>query len=288
MNNLIAFLTKYYHWLLFLFLEVVSVILLFGYNSYQGSVWVSSANSVAGKVYEWQASVEQFFHLHQRASLLEQRNMELEQRLWRARQELLELQPDTAAVDSSLLHALDGLRLLPAKVVSNSLNRRNNLITIDRGSADGVQPDMGVVCGMGLVGVVLMVNSHYSVVLPVLNSRSSISCAIRGSGYFGYLTWDGKNPSEAYMEDVPRHAQFEKNEWVETSGYSAIFPPGISVGRITSIGNSADGLSYRLRIKLSTDFGCLRDVSVITDKDFAERKQLMTSARDSIMLNNGR
>ena len=288
MNNLIAFLTKYYHWLLFLFLEVVSVILLFGYNSYQGSVWVSSANSVAGKVYEWQASVEQFFHLHQRASLLEQRNMELEQRLWRARQELLELQPDTTAVDSSLLHALDGLRLLPAKVVSNSLNRRNNLITIDRGSTDGVQPDMGVVCGMGLVGVVLMVNSHYSVVLPVLNSRSSISCAIRGSGYFGYLTWDGKNPSEAYMEDVPRHAQFEKNEWVETSGYSAIFPPGISVGRITSIGNSADGLSYRLRIKLSTDFGCLRDVSVITDKDFAERKQLMTSARDSIMLNNGR
>lgn len=288
MQNLIAFLTKYYHWLLFLLLEVVSVMLLFRYNSYQGSVWVSSANSVAGKVYEWQSSVEQFFHLQQRASQLEQRNMELEQRLWRARQELLRLQPDTAVVDSSLHQALDGLQLLPAKVVSSSLDRRDNLITIDRGSADGVQPDMGVVCGMGLVGVVYMVGRHYSVVLPVLNSRSSISCAIRGSGYFGYLMWDGKNPSEAYMEDVPRHAQFEKDEWVETSGYSAIFPPGISVGRITSIGNSADGLSYRLRIKLSTDFGCLRDVSVITDKDFAERMQLMTSACDSITLNTGR
>ena len=89
------------------------------------------------------------------------------------------------------------------------------------------------------------------------------------------------------MEDIPRHARFKKGDWVETSGYSAIFPPGITVGRIVSIGNSADGLSYRLRIKLSTDFGCLRDVSVITDKDFAERMQLMTSARDSITLNSG-
>ena len=284
MNNLIAFLTKYYHWLLFLFLEIVSVMLLFRYNSYQGSVWVSSANSVAGKVYEWQSSVEQFFHLHQRASLLERRNMELEQRLWRARQELLKLQPDTAVVDSSLQRALDGLRMLPAKVVSSSLNRRDNLITIDRGTADGVEPDMGVVCGQGLVGVVYMAGRNYSVVLPVLNSHSRISCAIRGSGYFGYLMWDGKNPSEAYMEDVPRHAQFEKNEWVETSGYSAIFPPGISVGRITSIGNSADGLYYRLRIKLATDFGCLRDVNVITDKNFAERIELMTAARDSMTL----
>ena len=38
MHNLLAFLTKHYHWLLFLFLEVVSGVLLFHYNSYQGSV----------------------------------------------------------------------------------------------------------------------------------------------------------------------------------------------------------------------------------------------------------
>ena len=52
MQNLLALLTRYFHWLLFLLLEVASVVLLFRYNSYQGSVWVSSANSVVGKLYE--------------------------------------------------------------------------------------------------------------------------------------------------------------------------------------------------------------------------------------------
>lgn len=286
MQNLIAFLTKYFHWFLFLLLEVISVVMLFRYNSYQGSVWISSANAITGKVFQWQSAVEHFFSLQQRSWNLEQRNMDLEQKYWRARQRLLELEGDTAAVDSSMQQALAELNMLPAKVVNNTLDRRDNLITIDRGSTDGVERDMGVVCGTGIVGIVYMVGSHYSVVLPVLNSHSRISCAIRGSGYFGYLKWEGGNPAVAYMEDVPRHAQFKKDEWVETSGYSNIFPPGISVGRITDIGNSADGLSYRLKIALSTDFGCLRDVRVITDHNFAERNQLLMAARDSMALAN--
>jgi len=284
MRNLIAFLTKYFHWIVFILLELISVILLFRYNSYQGSVWISSANAVTGKVNEWISSVEQFFSLQERSWQLEQRNMELESKYWNARQELLALRGDTAAVDSSMVQAINGLELLPAKVVNNTLDRHDNLITINRGSSDGVEPDMGVVCGMGLVGVVYMVSSGYAVVLPVLNSHSRISCAIRDTGYFGYLIWDGGNSAEAFMEDVPRHAQLEKGSWVETSGYSNIFPPGISVGQIMDIGNSVDGLSYRLKIKLSTDFGCLRDVFVIKDKDFAERNKLLMSARDSISL----
>lgn len=284
MQNLLAFIIRYYHWMLFLLLEVICVMLLFRYNSYQGSVWISSANSVAGKVYEWQSDVEHFFSLQQRSWQLDQRNMELEQKYWRARQQLLDMQVDTAAIDSTMRTLLDDLQTVQAKVVSSTLNRSDNLLTIDRGSADGVKPDMGVICGMGLVGVVYMVSSHYSVVLPVLNSHSRISCAIRGSGYFGYLLWDGKNSAEAYMEDVPRHAQFEKGAWVETSGYSAIFPPGISVGSITDIGNSADGLSYRLKVKLAVDFGHLRDVCVITDKTFVERNELLMAARDSMEL----
>ena len=49
MRNLLAFLAKYNHWLVFMLLETVSAILLFQYNSYQGSVWFTSANAVAGK-----------------------------------------------------------------------------------------------------------------------------------------------------------------------------------------------------------------------------------------------
>lgn len=282
MQNLIDFFTRHYHWLLFLLLEVASVVLLFQYNSYQGSVWISSANAVSGKVYEWQSSVEQFFKLKDRAQELALYNMRLEMQLSQVRQELMDLKVDTATADSMMQFVSGNLQLLPAKVVSNTLHRNDNLITIDRGSADGVEPDMGIICGTGLVGAAFLVGSHYTVVLPLLNSRSRVSCAIRGTGYFGYLKWDGKSASEVYMEDVPRHAQLNVGQTVETSGYSDIFPPGITVGYITAIGNSADGLSYSLKIKLATDFGCLRDVGVITDKSFSEKLQLLMVARDSL------
>lgn len=286
MDNLTAFLTKNFHWLLFLLLETVSVTLLLRYNSYQGSVWISSANAVSGKLFEWQSGVEQFFQLNDRAWQLAVRNVELEDELSKVREELRQLRGDTLQPDSTMSSVASELHLLQAKVVSNTLNRRDNLITIDRGSLDGVEPDMGVVSGMGLVGVVYMVGSHYSVVIPLLNVHSRISCGIRGSGYFGYLLWDGVSTTDVFMEDVPRHAQLKRGAYVETSGYSDIFPPGITVGKIVDIGNSADGLSYRLRIRLSTDFGCLRDVSVISDKHFSERLQLLKAARDSLALAN--
>jgi len=285
MQNLLAFITRYYHWILLFILEIISGILLFQYNSYQGSVWFSSANRVAGKVYEWQSAIEQFFSLTERSERLARHNVELEYELTQMRKEIAELKGDTTITDSAMYMLHSNMAYIPAKVVSNQLDRRDNLITIDKGSADGVAADMGVTCGEGLVGVVFMAGTHYSVVMPILNSHSRISCSIRDSHYFGYLTWDGKSPSEAYLEDIPRHAQFNKGDWVETSGYSSIFPPGITVGRIADVGNSTDGLSYRLKVQLATDFGCLRDVCVLNDTTIAERVQLLITARDSMAKN---
>ena len=86
----------------------------------------------------------------------------------------------------------------------------------------------------------------------------------------------------AYVEDVPRHAKFKLGEYVETSGFSSIFPSGVLVGKIEQAYNSRDGLSYKLKVRLSTDFSCVRDVCVISDKSIAERAALMQAARDSI------
>ena len=261
MHNLLAFLTKYYHWFIFLLLEVASGVMLFRYNSYQGSVWISSANAVVGKVYEWQAGLEQYFSLVDQNAALTHRNLVLEQQL---------------------------KSFVQAKVVSNSIDKTDNLITIDRGTEDGVEVDMGVACGTGIVGVVYMTSAHYSIVIPVLNKWSRISCAIRNKGYFGYVTWDGVNPVVAYVDDIPRHAKFKVGEWVETSGYSSIFPKGILIGKIMEISDSPDGLSYRLKINLSTDFSRLRDVCVITEKDFADRRRLHEAALDSMALQRSR
>jgi rod shape-determining protein MreC len=124
------------------------------------------------------------------------------------------------------------------------------------------------------------------VVIPVLNVKASrISCAIRNRGYFGVLCWDGKDAGYAYVDRIPRHARFKRGEWVETNGYSSIFPAGVLVGQIKEVYNSRDGLFYRLKVRLSTDFGHLRDVVVISDKTIGEQMRLMQAARDSLKLN---
>lgn len=282
MQNLLDFLARHFHWLVFLVLETVSGILLFSYNSYQGSAWISTANVVTGKTLELRANMEQFFSMKYVNAELSQRNIVLEQQLAVYREAMAR---SSLTVDSGLVDSIAGIvqsSAIPAKVVANTVDRRDNLITIDRGLADGVQTDMGVVSGTGLVGVVYMAGEHYSIVLPVLNRRSRISCSIRGRDYFGYLTWYGGSPVEAYVEDIPRHARFQKGDWVETSGYSAIFPKGVVVGKIINIYNSPDGLSYSLKVHLSTDFACLRDVFVISNDDFLEQRRLMESARDSL------
>jgi rod shape-determining protein MreC len=282
MHNLLAFLSKYYHWLIFLLLEVVSGVMLFKYNSYQGSAWISSANAVVGKIYEWQSGIEHFFSLSQSSEQLTQRNLFLEEEVLQLRKSLAKATADSSWFQKHEMAHLSQYKQIPAKVISNSIHKKDNLITIDKGSADGVKTDMGVACGNGVVGVVYLTSEHYSVVLPTLNHLSHISVTIRNRGYFGYLTWDGVNPVVAYVEDIPRHAQFKKGDWVETSGYSNIFPAGISVGKIVDIKDSKDGLSYRLKLNLSTDFSCLRDVCVITEQGFAERMQLHEAAVDSI------
>lgn len=284
MRNLLEFLAKYNHWFLFLILEVASLVLLFQYNSYQGSVWFSTANAVNGRILAWDAEIESYFSLTKANEELTQRNLYLEQQVRALSGKITEITQDSGWTKRDQMALLKDYRLIPAKVVSSTLNRHDNLITIDKGYEDGVRKDMGVVCGNGVVGIVYLTSNHYSVIIPTLNTASNISCAIHGRGYFGYLRWTGGDTKTAYVDDIPRHAHFRLYENVETSGYSSVFPPGILVGRIQHVYNSADGVSYRLQIVLSTDFGTLRNVCVIDNTSLLERLDVLRAAQDSLKL----
>ena len=284
MRNLIDFITRYNHWVVFVILEVVSFVLLFKFNSYQGSVWFTSANAVAGKVYEADAAVKNFFSLTKINQQLNVRNLYLEQTVRKLSEQVHAETGDSSWLRRTQAQVLDQYKLIPAKVITNSIDKRDNFITIDKGRADGVRPDMGVACGTGIVGVVYMVSEHYAVVIPVLNSKSNISVTIRKRGYFGYLHWTGGASDLAYVDDIPRHAHFRLGDLVETSGYSAMFPPGIIAGQILHVYNSRDGLSYRVQVRLTTDFSNLRDVCVIDNTAMKERIDLMRSAQDSLKL----
>lgn len=284
MRNLLDFIAKYNHWFIFVILEAVALTLLFRFNSYQGSVFFSTANAVTGKVYEYDAAVKTFFSMAKINQQLNVRNLYLEQTVKKLAACVEKTTGDSSRLYRTQMQILNEYKLIPAKVITNSLDRKDNFITLDKGSADGVRKDMGVACGNGVVGVVYMVSDHYSVVIPVLNSKSNISVTIRKRGYYGYLQWTGGASDLAYVNDIPRHAKFRLGDLVETSGYSSIFPPGIIVGEILHVYNSGNGLSYRMQVKLTTDFGNLRDVCVIDNTVMKERIELMRATEDSLKL----
>ena len=285
MRDIFEFIKRKVHWFLFLLLEIVGMGMLFQYNNYQSSIWFSTANSIAGKLLEWDSAVGAHFNMKTVNEELTLRNYYLERQVEQLRRLYAEKTEGEGATAAALLPqqpSLDGCNPISAKVIANTTNRRDNLITIDKGAADGIEPDMGVVSGNGVVGVVYLVGEHYSVVMSALNTQSNISCAIRNRNYMGYLHWNGGDTGIAYVDDIPRHAHFKRGEWVATSGYSSIFPRGVLVGKIEEVFNSHDGLYYRLRVRLSTDFANLRDVLVVKNNKMAVPDQLLQAARDSL------
>ena len=274
MRNLLNFFLKYNYWFLFVLLEVISFALLFRFNSYQGSAFFTSANRVAGAVYDAANNVTGYFHLKTINDELVQKNVELELQVERLREALTEATGDSSGIEQMKQEALQGYDIFKASVINNSITHADNYITINKGTADGVRSEMGVVKGRGVVGIVYLTSSHHSIVIPVLNSKSSISCKIKKSDYFGFLKWDGGSSEYAYVKDMPRHSLFSLGDTIVTSGHSAVFPSGIPIGTVDDIADSHDGLSYLLRVKLFTDFARLNDVRVIAEKGQEEQLEL--------------
>lgn len=255
-------------------MEVISFTLLFRFNKYQGSVFFTSCNYVTGKVYEASGSISSYFHLKTVNEDLLDKNIVLEQEVAILQRALAELTADSTEVVRLKGTVLQDYSLFKANVVNNSLNKIDNYITLDKGETEGIRSEMGVLSGNGVAGIVYMASRHYSVVISLLNSKSSISCKIKGSDYFGYLKWEGGDSQYAYVKDLPRHSKFNLGDTVVTSGYSTVFPAGIMIGTIDDMSDSHDGLSYLLKVKLSTDFGKLSDVRVITKKHQEEQMKL--------------
>ena len=278
MNNLLDFIRKYFFVVLFVVLEGVSAWLLTQFNSFHGSVWFSAANGAVATVGGLYGDLTGWASLPEVNAELTAQNSSLQRETELLRQALTDATRDSTLTERLMRERLAGYEMLPAKVVSNSAERAGNYLVIDKGVADGVQPEMGVVGGGGVVGIVYLTGPHHSLVIPVTNRKSSISCRVRGQNYFGYLQWDGQSMLSAYVDDVPRYAKVRTGQAVETSGYSAVFPPGIFVGRIRKIRNSADGQAYRLDVTLGTNFANLRDVAVITTPYKAEIDTLRTRA----------
>ena len=277
MRNLLNFLFRYNHCIVFVLLQGVSFLLLFSFNNYQHSRFFTSANAFVGKIYEATRAVTGYFDLQRQNEVLMERNIWLEQQLLLADKRLKEMEEaNTTSWPAETTTTM--FQSYKAGVIKNSLNRADNYITLNQGSLAGIKPDMGVIGPNGVVGIVYKTSPHYSLVISLLSSKSNLSCKIAGNEYFGFLQWEGGDSRYAYLKDLPRHAEFSIGDTIVTSGFSIVFPQGMMVGVIEEANDTNDGLSFLLKIKLATDFGKLRNVHVLAREGIEEQKLLEEKA----------
>ena len=275
MRALFNFLVKHNDWFLFLLLEGISLVLIVRFNNYQSATFFTSAGSMAGSVYSMFMDANRYFHLKTENDGLLAQNVALTRELSQLKEQLTELRNSETLLNDSLVKSIDsGYKFLTANIINNSLNSVNNFITLNKGSDDGVRPEMGVFNSDGIVGVVYLTSKNRSIVIPLLNSKSSISCRVKGSESFCSLSWDGGDTRYSNLIDLPRYAQFEKGDTVVTSGFSSIFPGDLPVGTVERIEDSADGMFYTVRVKLFVDFSRLTSVFIVGNDDYEEQSQL--------------
>lgn len=276
MRNLLGFLIKISPLLLFLFLETVAVVLMVQRSKYHSYAIISTSNVISGGMLDASSSVSSYFSLSsvnkqlaEENSIIKNENEVLKNIISEYEDILNQIAPDNAEV--AKLDSISQITHIPAKVIGNSVNRLDNYITLNKGEKDGIKPDMGVICDQGVVGIVSTVSTHYSVVLPILNSQSRISCRLDGSKNIGSLIWDGLNPVYASLEEIPRHVVVEQGEKIYTSGFSYVFPEQIPVGVVEEAELSESDSFYRIKVRLSTTFQTLSHVDVIS---FAGKEEL--------------
>jgi len=273
-NELFGFIVRHSKWLVFAFFVTISCTLLFNDDPYRRHVFMTSAGRMAATVYKGANNVTSYFDLREINGDLNRRNAELQAEIVRMQETIDRLREqnftDTLAIDSGVRH----FDFIVAHVINNSISHPFNYLTINKGSSDGIKPELGVIDRNGVVGIVSTTGAHSARVISLLNPHFRLSCKIKRSDYFGSLVWDGANPSEALLEELPRHTVFEPGDTIVTSGYSAVFPSGLPVGVIIGADTDRNQNFFTLLVRLLADFTTLGNVQVVINNQAEEIRAL--------------
>ncbi len=267
MRRLLLLLYRFRAFMLFIVLEVICFSLI--KSNYIKVTALNSSNAAVGWTMNALGKVGDFFDQPRQTEELSKKYAEQTTILQELKQK--EKQFFLSQLDDTKIYQF---KYIPAKVTKNSLFKANNFITIDKGTEQGVRPGMGVISPSGVVGIVNNSTDNFSRVASILHSKLNFSARLRTNDVIGKIKWNGENPREVELLHIPRHARFVVGDTVETSGYGAIFPEGIMIGRISSKELKEQDQFYRVKVKLSADLFSLHHVLVINNKLQAEQRAI--------------
>lgn len=259
--------------LLFLVLETGSVLMI-AYNSVFQQVRIFGVlMQIHGRFLNAQTNTKYYFSLRNVNEQLADENSRLLNQLAKYQTQL-----DTLKADSLSYKPLgdsSDFSYIPAKIIGNSTNKKQNYIIIDKGRKDGVGKDMGVISPNGVIGVVNAVSDNYSYIISLLNINQSVSAKISRLGAFGPLIWDGRSADYALLTEIPQHIKIQVGDSVVTSGFSSIFPPDIPLGTIRK-SKIINGTHHEIQVKLFQDFRTLHYVNVVVSSHKEEVDKIST------------
>lgn len=258
MRNLFLFLWKYNFFIFFLLLEALCGYLIVQNNNFQRASFVNSTNLVAAKLNYAVSSVTEYINLGITNDALSRENAGFKS-----------LMPEVFYIDSAIRRVESDTVLrqqytfMTAKVVNNSTNRRSNYLTLNRGSMQGVKPEMGVICPNGIVGIVKDVSDHYCSVISFLHKDSRFSARLKRTSFIGSMVWDGFDATHGKLNDIEKHVKVLKGDTVITTSFSSIFPEGIMIGVVDKVNPSRGSTFQDISIRLATPFGSLSYVYIV-------------------------
>lgn len=156
-----------------------------------------------------------------------------------------------------------------AHVIGKTPGHWFNIFVIDVGIADGIEVDMPVVNGDGLIGRVIKTGANFSHVLAVIDSSSGVSCIVERTRDLGVINGSNTAGDEEpllTMDNLPLDADLMPGDKVITSGLASIYPKGVGVGEVVEVSQSNDGMRNEAVVKPYVDFAHLEEVMVVTSK----------------------
>ncbi|TVZ52170.1 rod shape-determining protein MreC [Dokdonia sp. Hel_I_53] len=274
MQQIINFLIRNKHFLLFAFLVLLSLTFTVQSHSYHRSKAVNSANFFTGGIFKSVSSLQDYFKLKTYNKQLLEENARLRTYLENYVDSDIEISNLTETTSPIPIDSLLQYEYIPAEVLNNNYSKTDNFITLAGGLKDSILPDLGVITSKGIVGVIDTSSENYTTVLSILNSNFITNAKLRSSEHFGTLQWDGRDPNMVQIIDMQQQAPVKLGDTIETSGKSAIFPKGIPIGTIENFELDPSKNFYTLSVRLINDMTNLGHVYVIKNHNKKEIKAL--------------
>jgi rod shape-determining protein MreC len=272
MRNILVFIIRYHFLLLFLLLEFFSITLLVNSTYYQSSAILKAGSRFTGRFYTGVSNATDYLKLRTTNEHLAQENA-----LLRQMKGVSFLRNDTNTFWVNDTFYRQQYKYVVAKVVLNTVGKRNNYIMLDKGSRSGIQKDMAVITSKGVVGTVVNVSENFSWVMSILNKHTRISGRIIKNGQMGTIVWNGVDHLYGTLTDIPAHVKIAKGDTIMSSGFSYIFPEGLMIGTISDFRVEQGDHFYTIPFKFSVDFNSLQYVYVVRNLMKNEQETLEKS-----------